>query len=153
MAKWINLLEVVYPIGSIYQSTKSVSPASIVGGTWNAVQDKFLLGCGEEFIANSEGGEIKHTLTTAEMPSHTHPAGSSNQNPYFYSFSHAHSTEEADGGWSGSTYKYPRVTASGTISETTSIRAAGGGNLTTIYLLIMQFIFGREFLSTRGGAK
>ena len=127
MAKWINLLEVVYPIGSIYQSTKSVSPASIVGGTWNAVQDKFLLGCGEEFIANSEGGEIEHTLTTAEMPSHTHPAGSSNQNPYFYSFSHAHSTEEADGGWSGSTYKYPRVTASGTISETTSIRAAGGG--------------------------
>lgn len=32
MAKWISLLEVVYPIGSFYQSTKNVSPASIVGG-------------------------------------------------------------------------------------------------------------------------
>ena len=32
MVKWINLLEVVYPIGSIYQSTKSASPTSIVGG-------------------------------------------------------------------------------------------------------------------------
>lgn len=32
MSNWINLLEVVSPIGSIYQSTKSASPASIVGG-------------------------------------------------------------------------------------------------------------------------
>lgn len=32
MSNWINLLEVVYPIGSIYQSTKSTSSSQSIGG-------------------------------------------------------------------------------------------------------------------------
>lgn len=72
MSNWINLLEVVYPIGSIYQSTKSTSPASIIGGSWKQITAKFLLGAGDGYTLNSTGGEEEHTLTTAEIPNHDH---------------------------------------------------------------------------------
>ena len=72
MLNWINLLEVVYPIGSIYQSTKSISPASIIGGAWKQITAKFLLGAGENYTCGQIGGEEEHTLTTDEIPSHNH---------------------------------------------------------------------------------
>lgn len=34
---FVNLLSVVYPIGSIYFSTSSTSPATFVGGTWSRI--------------------------------------------------------------------------------------------------------------------
>lgn len=37
LATWISLLDVVYPVGSLYFSVNSVSPASTVGGTWTKV--------------------------------------------------------------------------------------------------------------------
>ena len=33
-----NLLEVVYPVGSVYVTTSSVSPAEVVGGTWEKIE-------------------------------------------------------------------------------------------------------------------
>ena len=35
-------MDLVYPVGSIYQSTSSTSPAEMFGGTWVQVTDKFL---------------------------------------------------------------------------------------------------------------
>ena len=75
-----NSSENLYPLpafakGAIYKSTKSTSPASIFGGTWVQIKDVFLLGCGSKFSNGSTGGEINHTLTTAEMPSHRHTLG------------------------------------------------------------------------------
>lgn len=34
MANWVNLMDVIYPVGSIYLSASSTSPASIIGGSW-----------------------------------------------------------------------------------------------------------------------
>lgn len=62
----------VYPIGSIYMSVNSASPASLFGGTWEQLQDRFLLGAGSIYSAGDIGGEAEHTLTVNEMPSHTH---------------------------------------------------------------------------------
>lgn len=42
MSSFINLLDVVYPIGSIYISMNSESPASTVGGTWTQITDRYL---------------------------------------------------------------------------------------------------------------
>lgn len=73
MSSFINLLDVIYPVGSIYMSTNGTSPATLIGGTWTQVKDMFLLGAGSSYAAGSTGGETKHALTISEMPSHTHP--------------------------------------------------------------------------------
>ena len=67
------ILEAVYPVGSIYMSVNSTSPATLFGGTWEAIQGKFLLGAyGNTYKAGTTGGEATHTLTTREMPNHNH---------------------------------------------------------------------------------
>lgn len=88
-----GLVDMVYPVGSIYMSVNSTSPATLFGGTWEQIKGRFLLGTGtpddnsntgwgtnltwngtnkynEE--VGSTGGESLHTLSIAEMPSHTH---------------------------------------------------------------------------------
>lgn len=39
---FVNLGQVIYPIGSIYMSYTSVSPASSFGGNWVAIAGRFL---------------------------------------------------------------------------------------------------------------
>lgn len=61
-----------YPINSIYMAETETSPASIFGGEWERIEKKFLLGHGTGNTLGQVGGEETHTLTIAEMPSHTH---------------------------------------------------------------------------------
>lgn len=65
----------IYPVGSIYMSTVNVNPATLFGGTWEQLEDRFLLGAGTTYTAGDTGGEVEHTLTVNEMPSHTHDQG------------------------------------------------------------------------------
>lgn len=58
----------IYPVGSIYMSINSVNPASLFGGTWEQLQDRFLLGVGNTYAAGSVGGEAEHTLVESELP-------------------------------------------------------------------------------------
>jgi len=45
----------------------------LFGGTWQSINEKFLLaGSSANFPYGSIGGEVTHTLTVAEMPSHGH---------------------------------------------------------------------------------
>lgn len=67
-----SILDYVYPVGSIYMSVSSASPATLFGGTWVALQDRFLVGAGNSYAVNETGGESTHTLTAAQMPSHSH---------------------------------------------------------------------------------
>ena len=62
----------IYPVGAVYISVNSTSPASLFGGTWEQLQDRFLLAAGGTYSAGSTGGEATHTLTVDEMPSHSH---------------------------------------------------------------------------------
>lgn len=62
----------VYPVGSIYISTGITSPASLFGGIWERIKDRFLLGSGDTYTAGTTGGSATHTLTVEEMPSHYH---------------------------------------------------------------------------------
>ena len=94
-------LDKVYPIGSIYITTSNENPTNTIGGTWESFgEGRTLIGAGtgtdsnnqaETFAVNATGGEYKHTLTVAEMPSHTHTlgygietAGWSGNSPYRY---------------------------------------------------------------------
>ena len=63
-----------YPVGSIYMSASSTSPASLFGGSWEQIVDRFLVGAGSGYSAWSFGGEYAVTLTVDQMPSHNHGA-------------------------------------------------------------------------------
>ena len=67
---YVNLA--AYPVGAIYLSAVATSPASLFGGTWERLKDRFLLGAGDSYNAGSTGGEATHKLTVSEIPSHNH---------------------------------------------------------------------------------
>lgn len=67
-----TLSEVFYPVGAIFQSTSSTSPASMYGGSWEKIEGRFLLGTSSRYSVSSTGGEAEHTLSIAEIPSHAH---------------------------------------------------------------------------------
>jgi microcystin-dependent protein len=75
MSSFVNLMDIVYPVGSIYHTTNSTSPATRFGGTWSAITSQFLIGADDTYSAGSTGGEATHTLTVSEMPSHNHCLG------------------------------------------------------------------------------
>ena len=70
-ALYKRLLLAAHPVGSVYQSTVDTSPESLFGGTWEKIEDVFLLAAGTH-KAGSTGGEAEHTLSIAELPSHNH---------------------------------------------------------------------------------
>lgn len=78
-----NTLLAAYPVGSIYISTVSTNPNTYFGGTWAAfATGRTIVGIDAaqtEFDTVEEtGGSKTHTLTTAEMPAHTHTQDSHN---------------------------------------------------------------------------
>ena len=62
----------VYPVGAIFQSTSNTSPASLFGGSWEQIQNRFLYGSGGSYGVGNTGGEESHVLSMNEMPSHNH---------------------------------------------------------------------------------
>ena len=67
-----NFMDTVYPVGSIYMSVNPTSPAALFGGSWEAIQGRFLIGKdNEQFItAGAMGGEAQTTLPVNQMPAH-----------------------------------------------------------------------------------
>lgn len=72
MATWVNLMDVVYPVGSIYLSVASTSPSSTIGGTWTQIKGAVLAAYGANSFASSGnyGGSLK--ISVSQMPSHNH---------------------------------------------------------------------------------
>ena len=66
--KWSVLLDKLYPVGCIYHSASSTSPASFLGGTWERIKDTFILAAGDTYAAGSTGGEAAHVLIAKELP-------------------------------------------------------------------------------------
>ena len=83
MSNFVNLMDLVYPVGSIYQSTSSISPAEIFGGTWVQVTDKFLKASNNSL---HEGGYDSSTfvICAREFYStvHVNQGGSNQQSNY-----------------------------------------------------------------------
>lgn len=65
---WDYIANVVYPVGSIYMSVTNTSPATLFGGTWVQLKDRFLLGAGATYSNTATGGSATHTLTQSELP-------------------------------------------------------------------------------------
>ena len=67
-----EIMLTLYPVGAVYISANSTSPASLFGGTWESIGGRFLLAADSTYTAGSTGGEATHKLTVSEMPSHQH---------------------------------------------------------------------------------
>lgn len=71
------LVDSVYPVGCIYQSTAATNPNTLFAGTtWQVFSaGKVLAGYNSgdsDFNAGATGGSKTHTMTVAQMPSHDH---------------------------------------------------------------------------------
>lgn len=68
----LDLLNKIYPVGSIYISASVTNPSALFGGQWVQIKDTFLLAAGNKRSAGITGGEETHVLTINESPSHNH---------------------------------------------------------------------------------
>lgn len=103
-----DIVDLIYPVGSIYISMNSTDPSTLFGGTWEAFgQGRVLIGAGTgndgstslSFTAGGTGGEYKHALSVSEMPSHTHTQNA-----------HTHSVGAHSHGLNSHTHSYTKAT-------------------------------------------
>ena len=91
--RWV--LDSVYPIGSLYWSSKPTNPGELFGGTWKQIKDCFVWAKGDSDAINATGGSKTVTLTEANMPSHSHsftPSGTCKLESHKHSLNgHTHS--------------------------------------------------------------
>lgn len=91
--KKATVIDVIYPVGSIYMSMSATNPAALFGvGTWERIsQGRMLLGADDStYKAGATGGEATHTLTAEEMPAHSHTGTTSTNGE------HSHGVRDAD---------------------------------------------------------
>lgn len=68
-SSWVNYnLLNAYPVGAIYSSASSTSPASLFGGNWTQITNAALRGA--TWVGYS--GSDTHALSVNEMPKHNH---------------------------------------------------------------------------------
>lgn len=89
-----QVLNLIYPVGAVFMSTVNTNPGTYLGGTWESWgSGRVPVGVNSSdsdfSAAGKTGGEKTHTLSTAEMPSHSHAKGSLATSD---SGSHTHST-------------------------------------------------------------
>ena len=131
-----DLIDVIYPVGSIYMSVNSVNPSTLFGGTWEQIKDTFLLATGDTYANGSTGGEATHTLTENEMPSHTHIQDSHNhtQNPHSHTIGSLKryvvngnaAAAVGDGYGNSNNYKTGNTTATNKEATATNQNTGGG---------------------------
>ena len=129
-----SLLNFIYPVGSLYWSSKSTNPAELFGGTWTQIKDKFILAAGDTYVNGSTGGSDSITLTEANLPSHTHSLNN-----------HTHSFSATTGG----TGKHSHAVTIGINSMT------GGGTGSSMNRnkegTMVSFDFSKGYTSTQTG--
>lgn len=86
-----DLVDVIYPIGSIYMSVNNTSPATLFGGTWQKIEGRFLLASG---TTSGENPTIDNTYTLGDtdgskdavVVEHTHTQNAHSHDAYYSAF-------------------------------------------------------------------
>lgn len=143
----LDLLDMIYPVGSIYMSVNSSNPGSLFGGTWEKMPaGRVLIPEGEsdwgtEYEAGSTGGEATHTLTVDEMPEHTHTVTISSVGTHTHTYGRSYdgNTWKQYAGGANDYYTPNAATgASGSHGHTGTVGSAGGTNNT--FSLIQPYL-------------
>lgn len=134
---WIKLRDYLsnplaaYPVGAYYISSVDTSPAILFGGTWEQVQDKFILAAGSTYTAGTlvnpaTGGSATKSLTVQNIPSHTHTFTTSEAGNHTHTVSgstqsagsHTHTVSGTTGGAGGHSHTRGTMNITGTFSGT-----------------------------------
>lgn len=62
-------VDLIYPIGSIYMTTSTVSPAVLFGGTWERIKGRCIVGVDE---SDTDFGTVSKTGGSKYLQAHTH---------------------------------------------------------------------------------
>lgn len=101
-----DLLNLLYPVGAIYISVVDSSPASRLGGVWTRIEEKFLYGASDLYAVNSQGGRSTVTLTTNELPSHTHTGSAASEGVHTHTATTSSNGDHYHAGPSGRWFVY-----------------------------------------------
>ena len=63
-----TLLDLIHPVGSLYWSSDPTDPATLFGGTWKRIKDRFILAAGDTYNAEATGGAATVKLTADQLP-------------------------------------------------------------------------------------
>lgn len=63
-----QIIDMIYPVGSIYISFKDTNPETLFGGTWEKIEGKFLLAADASHETDSTGNGV---LKTSNIPQFT----------------------------------------------------------------------------------
>lgn len=115
----LQVLQAVYPVGSIYCSYGNTSPATLFGfGQWTKIEGRFLLGANATYSLGSTGGAATVALTVNQIPAHNHSASTASAG------SHTHTASTASAG--AHTHSVSGTAASaGNHSHTITVNSGG----------------------------
>ena len=84
MANFVNVMDVIYPVGSIYITTNATSPADSIGGTWEQIENCLLAASGDTYnlAGNFSGSDI---ISRIAIPDHQHKVSCWNSSKEQYS--------------------------------------------------------------------
>lgn len=131
-----KILQVIYPIGSVYISVQPNNPESLYGfGTWQKIEDTFLLASGTTYPIDTTGGEANHTLSINEIPSHSHEAYTDSGGAHTHKIGTDRDASYDTGGgcWSvhnassGADYMNGATSSAGNHSHTVTVSNTGNG--------------------------
>lgn len=82
------------PVGFIWKSASSTSPASIYAGTtWSRITDRAIIGAGNSYGNGATGGSTSVALNANYLPSHTHNGSTSSAGGHSHDSRRATSVE------------------------------------------------------------
>lgn len=68
-----NIRNTFWPVGTILATSTNTSPASYIGGSWEAyAPGRTLVGVDEKHPLQDVGGAATHTISQRELPPHVH---------------------------------------------------------------------------------
>lgn len=124
-----------HPVGSLYWTNSTENPSlTFGGGTWEQIKDKFILAAGDTYTKGTIGGAATVTLTSEQMPSHTHTFTGSAVTSGANNRGHTHSVT-AKGSISGGAYKFTgsAVTSGGMSANSTGRMYTTGSSKTSYW--------------------
>ena len=134
-----QIINTMYPVGSIYITTNEQNPGEYLGGKWESYgEGRTIVGAGTGTDSNNtqkifgigeEGGEYTHTLSLSEIPSHVHSLSSgtiSTASLVGYIWNYVVQSSDNPGSASGIVSKYKMDSTLRTGSTGTAITANDG---------------------------